>query len=258
MNANYLLKTTPSRIDFYATSRLPLDPRGDMQEGREELRHALKQLKPKTGHGLDASLTTLSNGGFDVENILFYNVGAANFRTVSWEGLAFRLHTARPNCPSPFAHHHHYELLPLEPPSFKPQLVFHLDHLNTNTKPHEVWWRARNGVRDNLPTSIGRFRLSITIEGLASTRGLSVIAKSLIDGIISAFHHDPNQLDPIVISRLAAALSVTAEQAGNALSDTTGTPLRPRTTLRAYRDFLKWYPEDDLCGLFHPVEAIQK
>ncbi len=247
MNTDYLLKATSSRIDFYSADRLSLQPLGAMHRGREELRLALKELKPKPGYGLDASLTTLLHGCFDVENILFYNVGAARFRAGSNQGFSFRLHPAKPDCPSPFAYHHRYELLPLDAHSINPQLIFHLDRLNTKTKPHDIWWSARRGTRQDLPLSVEHFKLFVEIEGPISLPGLSAIAKPLVDGIVASLHHDSGLTDALAVSRLAKALAVTTEQACHALADTTATPLGPRKTLSAYRDFVKWNPADELC-----------
>lgn len=248
MNLPYHLEASASRVDFYTVDRLPLQPSGRMLSGRDELRAALSRLDPKPGCRLDASLTTLCPaGGFDMENVLFYNVGVPHFRNFTLEGVSFRMRQARVNAVAGFNYHHRYEMTPVDSADIEPQLAFHLDRLDPGTKPHSVWWNARHGTRQRLPDNIGKFRLSVLLESRKSGQGVSDIMKAFLDGVVSSFHHQPREMDLLAIRRLAEKLGVSIEQAGQALSDARGTPLGARKVLSAYREGVKWNPADDLC-----------
>ncbi len=248
MSLPYHLKASATRVDFYTVDRLPLQPSGHLLSGREDLRAALRGLQPRPGCRLDASLTTLRPaGGFDVENVLFYNVGIPHFRRCTQEGISFRMRQARVDAPAGFNYHHRYEMMPVGSGAEEPQLEFQLDRLNPRTRPHTVWWQARHGTRQQLPEKIGRFRLSVMLQSPKAAHGVSDIVKALLDGVISSFHHQPKEMDPLAVARLAGNLGVSIEQAGQALSDARGTPLGVRKVLSAYREGVKWNPADDLC-----------
>lgn len=243
-----LITATDSSVDFYSVDRLPLEPAGLMLAGREELRAALNRLQPKPGHRLDACLTTLcSGGGFDVENVLFYNVGNARFRRCTREGMSFRIRKNRPEDGRQFNYHHRYEMVSADTSVIEPQLVFHLDALDPQTRPHAVWWRARQGVRRHLPEQIDKFSLSVSLQAPRTRHGISDIVKPLLDGIIASFHFQPRGMDPLAESWLAAKLGAGGEQIVRTLSDETGAPLGARKVVFAYRDNVKWNPADDLC-----------
>lgn len=248
MNLPYHLEATSSRVDFYSVDRLPLQPSGPLLTGRKELRAALRKLQQKPGHRLVASLSSpFSGGGFDVENILFYNVGNSIFRGCTHECLSFSMLQRESSAQQGFDYHHRYEVAPVATMSMQPQLVFQLGSLTPKMKPHDIWWQARNGERQNLPKKLGQFRLSVQLQAPRSSLGLSDIVKPLLDGIISSFHHQPSGIDPLAITRLAGKLGISPDQAGIALSATTGTPLGARRVLSAYRENIKWNPADDLC-----------
>ncbi len=248
MNKPYHLEATPSRVDFYSTERLPLEPYGTMQVAREELRHALKLLSPNAGHGLAASLTTPHQRCFDVENILFYNVGPARFKTSSFEGLTFRLNRAHLERHPSFNYHHRYEILPLTPMAIEPHFSFELDRLNTTVKPHHVWWRACQVARANVPHIVGDFRLKIEITGPVQSPGLTVIAKPLVDGIVSALHFMPGEPDTLAVSLVATSLGISSQSVAQALCDVRGKALGPRKKLlRRAPKFVAWDPADGGC-----------
>lgn len=248
MNLPYHLEATSSRVDFYSVDRLPLQPSGPLLAGREELRAALRKLQPKPGHRLVASLSSpFPGGGFDVENVLFYNVGNSIFRGCSGESLSFSLLQEESSAQDGFSYHHRYEMVPVPTLTMQHQLVFQLNSLTPITKPHDIWWQARKGERQNLPERLGPFRLFVKLQAPLSNHGLTDIIKPLLDGIISSFHHQPHNMDPLAITRLAGKLGISPDQAGIALSATTGTPLGARRVLSAYRENIKWNPADDLC-----------
>lgn len=78
----YFVRVVDGRIEAASTARLPFEPPPWAMPYREELRAALKAMKPKPGHLLSATYTAPGEPEFvDTENVVFYNVGVGAF---SW------------------------------------------------------------------------------------------------------------------------------------------------------------------------------
>lgn len=211
----YEVWTREGVVTARAKRRLPFQPRRDggwEAAFRQKLRDELRVLPAGDGL-LVAEFSQNSDEVFDLENVLFYNVGAAHFRHLSTQGLAFR-RTA------PSSRRHKFEdfsssacstygiqkevdwLRDLRPVA---DFALELSRLSADTKPHDVWW-ATNIIRYG-DVVLGDYGLELAVtppEGHRSNPANYI--KPLLDGITCAFQRDGTEdlasLDE-VISRLA-------------------------------------------------------
>ena len=61
-----------------------------MDDARHELRASLEAIKARPGHIIEGVYSSQTDGFFDVENVVFYNIEAATFRNSSQNGLRAR------------------------------------------------------------------------------------------------------------------------------------------------------------------------
>lgn len=92
----------PSEVNAWSEVRLPLQPKGDMLEFRQQLAAAIRAMPPSTDGQLVAAYTAADpHALIDTENVLFYNVGLGCFAAHTRMGLAFeRVFAAPPNPPT--------------------------------------------------------------------------------------------------------------------------------------------------------------
>lgn len=249
MTDEYRIQTSPNSVDFWSNRRLPLQPKGILSAARDELRQKIKSLEPLPGYGLWATLITECDDRFDAENVLFYNVGASNFGVLSGEGYSFNFGRRAPFEAGQFKYHHHYELRRLPTmASFRPQLQFVLDKLNTGIKPHSVWLRARFSEGIDIAPINGDFRLEIVITGPKVKCGIAAFAKPLLDGVIAALHFDA-RVDQSALAVLSSKFQMSADLLLAEFSRTSRSPLGDRQVISTYRGptSIKWNPEDERC-----------
>src|SRR5436190_21087544 len=86
---NHAVHTTGEAVHASSAGRLVYEVK-DWQRGfGSDIRRGLKEMSPGTGR-LVAELYSWESDPFDVENVLFYNVGTASFASLTSRGLAFR------------------------------------------------------------------------------------------------------------------------------------------------------------------------
>ena len=246
------LEGDSASVQFWTDRRLPFEPKGQMLDARNALRSALRRLTPEQEKILLATYSSLDQNFCDAENVLFYNVGAANFETVATTGVRFdRIHVAPPACPSQrhFSHHHHYRLAETPYPTAGPpdvSLTFPLNALTSSTKPHEIWWPASDCSIGPTHMFPGSFEMRVVLRFPSPFRNLTSVIKPLLDGVICAFHSQPEP-DHIAVQRLAEKTGLKNEMVLERLQSPRTHILGPRRLLDSYRDFVKWNPADELC-----------
>lgn len=80
-----------NQFKIRSTIRLPFTPRNEALELKKEIRRALSQLNAKEHKILYAYFAACRREFFDVENVLFYNIGPGAFNKLSVEELCFEL-----------------------------------------------------------------------------------------------------------------------------------------------------------------------
>jgi hypothetical protein len=251
----YEINETNGSVEIWLNQRLPNvgHSNGRHCPARDDLRKALRRLAHQPGMLLSASYSASSadRSGCDVENVLFYNVGAGAFESITRNGLRFeRLRRPPELAPSglPFTHYHRYGFIETpERPITKAATLFEfaLDGISSSTKPHTVWWAASGvTVLSSAPIK-GRFELHVELAH-PKIGNPSSILKPLVDGIISAMHSESN-IDLEAVQRLCAATGWRSDEVQARLRNPGCPVLGPRHLLGSYRDFVKWNPADDLC-----------
>lgn len=243
----YFIQSTDHQVDFYSTFHLPYEPDGIHRRARSELREALGGLR--CGPSLSATLATSAAGRYDVENLLLYNVGGKELKRLSTQGLDFCRQSGQDSLHSHFTHHHCYRTGEMNDEPMSQSLVsFDLSSLNTQLKPHQVWWEMVRRMPASFAQVGGNFRLHIRLISCRRSPGLAQIVKPLLDGIVSALHFTTADVPPVVVSRLAAALHSSPAEVFERLTCREGRPLGCRQTLlRPTASFVAWNPKDENC-----------
>lgn len=250
--SNYILQKDDSSVDLWVNARLTFDTTSSLPIAKNVLRQALTEMKPLPDRMLTATLTTLDEQFFDVENVLIYNVGSGAFSAHSQHGLCFkRIHAVPQRSPTgeSFAYHHRYEIVELpsvEPNSERLRFGFPLRSFSSNSKPHEIWYAAHeNNLKSDLVIG-GPFEMTVTLHGPNPVKNLASVIKPLLDGIISSFHTE-SKIDDHAVHRLAEKTSWNPDDIALRLLNPARPLLGKRNLLSSYRNFVKWNPADELC-----------
>jgi hypothetical protein len=76
-------------VELWSEQRLPFQPKDWLVDMRSDLRAALAGLRCGRDQVLHATFTSAITGAFDIENVLFYNVGASYFQGNATRGIRF-------------------------------------------------------------------------------------------------------------------------------------------------------------------------
>lgn len=254
----YEIIETNDSVEIWLNQRLPFvgHANGRHSQACDDLRKMLRRLAYQPGMLLSAGYasSTADRSGCDVENVLFYNVGAGAFESIARNGLRFeklrRTLDAAPSGQS-YTHYHRFGFIETpERPITKAAtlLEFELDGISSSTKPHTVWWAASGATVLSSAHIEGRFELHVEL-GTSKIGNPSSILKPLVDGIISAMHSESN-IDMAAVQRLCAATGWRSDEVQARLRNPRCPVLGPRHLLGSYRDFVKWHPADDLCEAY--------
>jgi hypothetical protein len=199
----------------------------------------------------------------DAENLLFYNVGASQFKQATRWGLRFERSDkpppTEPGAPS-YEHYYRYEFVPSERP------FQHWPHLrvlacwtevpcpirSSNSSPAQIWWalkQAAPGMESFLSscTPSQNFAVRLVLHLPSGEKvNLAALAKPLFDGAIAAFHYDPSP-DPAVVSRLSQELHAAPSEVHRSLANSSLAVLGSRPLVRPRARGVQWNPADHLC-----------
>lgn len=255
--SSFELRHDAKSVEIWTDTRLPFQPRGGMLEARSALKQAISSLKPSSHQMLLAEYMSCDRDFFDLENVLFYNVGSGPFARVAQNGLHGKSQRCSPPASPSGRPFRHYQRYGFENFSDAPQLPnvalsFRVQPLTTATKVHQVWWAASVGLAQDADAIPGRFALCVEVPPI--TCNIAAIIKQLLDGVISAMH-PANTVDVTAAQRLAAATAWGIDSIITRLRSPSLPLLAPRQVLRTYRQFVKWDPADELCDEFLVVPS---
>lgn len=254
--------------DFY----IPFEIRHDPSEKNAQVRNfkarlcaAIKMLRPQDGEVLFAQYA--EDGGknrfFDLENMLFYNLGASPFADCAVHGISFsslpdQAALCRQNGVRERKYAYIYQCLPLSAaesrfaalPLMAEWRGVPLDCHEPN-RP-EKYWKALRRAGDSVTAfdytespAANSFALKIALD-LPKQVKLANTIKPLLDGVICAFHGE----DARCLEYLA---DFCVRQRCEELSIPGPFPpvLGKRAYIRPYRNgrSFQWDPADDLCKL---------
>ena len=254
---------------IFAKGRIPFQlPNANIEELTElkqDLVSALKALQPLGDTVLYAryGTTDASKGFFDVENVLFYNVGTNHFKHLARNRVIFESVAAseiiarQEQWGIPKEYPHYYEYAVIKPPDkLLPtgKILAEWDPIPfckcTGLKPSHVW----NGIKassdkvsvfDSINSESGDcFSLVLKLEKPKNARlNIMTAMKPLLDGLICAFHGSNFERQEIVYfsEKLCCSEEAITSNALNILGTRQG------KYIQIYRSNVKWNPADDRC-----------
>jgi len=232
-----------------ANFRLPFEPKLHAKEYRDRLRDEIRKLDISNDTLLKATLKTSNKQFFDVENVLFYNLGTSCFKKCSVNGV-FMEYEELDNGLT----YHKYsisninDILDCKRDAIA-QLEFNIDKMNTSSKPFEYWFASHNGscrmAKDKWRKN-EEFGLFIKIISNREKYNIVNLIKPMVDGVIARFHSDIN-LEANAIQYLCDTNKCEKMKLTEFLMNKNSNLLGERNLLKTYRSGVMWNPEDELC-----------
>ncbi len=229
--------------------RLPFEPKGEALALKEEIRRNVKLLNPREYNHLNARLITNDKEFFDVENILFYNVGSGAFSHLRLDEVSFSLVCDSNSLSNKYTYS--YELISEatteEINNTILEFSFEIDKMISDMKPLDYWHALKQGdIKISKLMNPKEFGLSIVIEIPEKHRNITSLFKPMIDGLISAFHYQ-NSVDQDVLNNITKMKHISDDAVLSQLSRKDYTFLGERNLISSYRNGIKWNPEDEKC-----------
>jgi hypothetical protein len=243
-------------VEAWSQIRLPFEPTGDALRFRTALREALSGLMATGREGLRAEFASTSQDFVDVENVLFYNVGAISFAHADRSVLLFERSGEVPSSPNGSGaspHFHRYEVS-VEPSwrhwveadvaaDFGPTPIPALASL---TSMAGIWHAVRSGSVGESRAGSG-YQLGLTVDISAPREvHLASVMKPLIDGVIAAFHAHDGSDGAELAQRVADSLSLNPGEVRSLLDASERAVLGRRRLLWRRGAGVQWNPGDDL------------
>ncbi|MBB6451600.1 hypothetical protein HNQ94_000021 [Salirhabdus euzebyi] len=256
--SHYYIDTSTNMLEVYTSKRLPFEPKGWQVDMRNSIRNGLKSLNGENVT-LRALYKSMSEDFFDVENVLFYNVGSSAFSHLDIKSLQFERVFEYPptvNRLQQLNHYQSYKILEQNESlseywAKKNTLAtwknVTIPKLSSEIKPHSIWYAMKTGaIKVFDRTYSNYYGMEVTIKSPIHTKiNLVSVMKPLLDGIISSFHHhELSDLDEVIF-RLNHYINLPQEKIERFLLDNRTSILGPRNLIQAYRSGVKWNPKDD-------------
>lgn len=228
---------------------------------RGELRTALRQLTAEPGQLLYGTYASQQEDFFDVENILFYNVGPSFLRRAGRYGMRYERSYRVPPPPYslswPASHYHSYQLHPFSGRFAHWQEGSLLARFRVATTERsdladctQLWLQLKKrGQIEPVHRAAGKpFILRADISAPLASRVVAAdLLKPLTDGIVCAFHCHNGQDEEEICRRLAARTKTDTATLRNFLDDGAHAVLGARRLLWPRSISFQWGPADELC-----------
>ncbi len=254
-------------IQAFSKERIPYQPQDWRKEFRNALRCALSQLKiTAEGQYLMACYYGTGIGSFDLENVLFYNIGSAPFRPFAANRIfaenCSHQGTETTDEGAKFPHRYVYKICDSENQTDfwgKHTLAAEWESLSVpvslSSNKAVVYWRAlrenpgKVHSYHNLQGSNFGVKIKLSVPK-TKTVNLTTVVKPMLDGVICAFHSADQCLQK-ESSLIASRLGVPKQQ----LLSTDNDILGACRFIYPYREnSVKWNPQDNRCFAFE-IEA---
>lgn len=247
VDKSYEIAVESNAVRAWSTRRLPFEPKGWLKGYRDDLRIALRSLKPETGRHLRAVYASPDREFADVENVLLYNVGASSYRHLTDGGLEVQRVSSGDGL-----HHVSYQFVDSVERALTAGRTLATVTLHAMPSPTDragAWWaaiRPRVVIVDGELDVDQQFTVDVSMGGMGSS--LVSVIKPLLDGLISALHvHDGTRRDHV---RNALSRYGDADELWAGLVSSETAILGPRTLVRPHGGGIAWNPADDLCCAF--------
>lgn len=258
------LSRDQSVVEAWSARLLPFEPKGRYLDLRKDIRDGIRALPENPDGVLHAICGTPQqpNEKWDVENILFYNVGTSYFAPLARRGVRFERSFSYPSPPQPLGTqnvaYHRYTTASLDEEFTywkSSQLLarwtnIEIPRLSASSKPASIWHRmAASSVeivaRPEAPPP--RFGLTVTIAAPASVRTVNSVdvLKPLIDGLVSSVQAHDGEPDEIS-RRIAAELGIDCQTIAALLCRRDRALLDARQLVVLRAQGVMWQPDDRL------------
>lgn len=251
-------------VEMKSVERIPFEPKGWKYQMREELKVNLKKIITDKNKILYAAYCDNAKGphNFDLENVLFYNIGTSNFSNFASKGIIFET-TPFPVEGSLFEEENYYYyykymlINPEESSSFWEQneIINQFELLidqefKTSYKPEFYWIKTKQGniITHNTPSKHDFLGIKLVINGPSDSEvNLTTFIKTLIDGIFSAFFYLPEKPDPLLVKILKDKTGKSEDFLENLLCNKENAILGPYSVIHFFnkRKSVQWNPPDD-------------
>ena len=249
-NMNYSIAEVNGSLIASSEERLNFEPKDWRKDFKKDLSNVIKELIPDEKY-LKAKLITSEEDFFDVENILFYNLGTSNFKKLDTKGVWFSLERGENLNNKKYVHEYSFVD---SFPEVKGDIIaawsnITIEKPTTGRKPLDYWipFKQSKSIKTNCVNYGGDSGLSIEIDKPKSeVLNITNIQKPLLDGLISVFHEATN-IDKEVVKYIDSKTSYSAEDIKGFLSNNKIAVLPQRDIIQKYREGIKWNPQDEKC-----------
>lgn len=250
----YIINQQLNKVEAHSNFRIPFEPKGIQLAMRNELRKKINCLTANDNKILKATFCSSDDDFYDVENVLIYNIGFSSFRNSTTNGFIIRKDHKATNNPNNLINTYSYELidktnLEVDNPLKLISFTYTLNNLNTQTKVYEHFLAFKNSKFKTYSNTLGvnqNLGIHIKIESNKKIANPINLVKPLIDGIVSGLHYDMNLSEDTKI-RLVELFNIPLAKINDLFSDSSLTILGTRKVVSAYRNGVKWNPEDERC-----------
>lgn len=264
-----MLRAEEGEVEAWTDFRLPFqisEARVEIQQYKERLRAALKFLAPSGDEDtvLDVQFQApVQPVHYDIENVLFYNVGGPNLTRAMSRGIRFEARrstgSAAPDGRS-YAHYTRYTRRPAtdsfaywqagEPRIVLPETPL---HRLSDLKAWQVWtWIQQQLDRYPVATPPSRIEaehicVSAVIRAPVGRRvSVAHAIKPLLDGIVTILHA-PVELDSELIDRASIQTGWDAGTIAKSFARDSLPLFRSTAPLKKFGPGLLWSPDDHCC-----------
>ncbi len=256
------VSTGQDAVEVWSTQRLQFEPKEWQKDLRADIRRELQHIRIPQGHVLHALYGTPLSEFCDVENILFYNVGASAFTHLAQHGLRFERSFVSPGPPSSLkgqSHYHRYAIAGSQTGflhwnvgrTLAQWSTLQIPRLSSGTKCALLWYAFRSQPIEILhmpgetPKQYG-VRVDVMVPA-TETINIAGFMKPLLDGLIASFHAHNGQDLVLVSQRISQDIGQRPQMLADILCRRDRALLGTRRLVWPYRSNVQWNPGDDLC-----------
>ncbi|MBR3837743.1 MAG: hypothetical protein IKJ74_06305 [Clostridia bacterium] len=251
---DYIILSSDCEVMACSKIKIPFEPDSKQAAFRKLIQSKLKALQPFGNQILHAQYGCASSQFTDVENALFYNIGATSFYSALSKETTVYFQRMQPNeiCIFEnwdFQYLYRYSLAPKgrcrywwEHERICEWNNVHLERVNSISKATDYFLAIKQSpelvkcFEDGSETTLG-LKIKLSIPRTANFTNVVSIMKPMIDGVICAFHTP----DGIAAGEVSKLLNINEE----IFSTTEKTCLGKRCYVSPYRKSIKWNPQDD-------------
>jgi hypothetical protein len=255
----HLLRPNSRLVEAWSKERLKFEPKDWMQDFRDALRLAVRDLDAGRDEGIAGLYQSSQTGLCDVENILIYNVGPSSFKKAAHTKLSFeRSFEDAPHLAPHLLHYQRYELAGLGSGSDNwtrgrtwAEWTGVIPRPSSDTKVAALWWAIETAEQQTFvgTPQAGPFGIRILLSSpYATALNLAEIVKPLTDAAIAAFQsHAEGDDVPELAGRISEKVGAPPHEVAMALCSPDAAVISGERIVWPRAGGVQWNPADDRC-----------